>query len=173
MFPIFDWVDTRITVVASYVNQAIKSMDLIWFDGAYNPDVQDSGLPESVATMPGVNNLIFPGAFANPDIKEEHFRVHMHIAPFTMVSFLVMQLLQDMGFAANQFGEEMTAMKITIVSNSAFFRDYRAFAAPAMKLSAPTGSSMFCLLMQLSGLTVTIWKLHLPTIRNQPCSQAG
>jgi len=30
----FDWIDTRITDVANYVNEAIESMHLIWFDGA-------------------------------------------------------------------------------------------------------------------------------------------
>jgi hypothetical protein len=172
--PLFlDWVTTRIIEIANYANKAIDLMDLIRFHGAYNPDVHDGGLPASVAAMPGVNNLIFSGAFANPDINKEHFRVCMHIAPFTKVLLSVMGPLQDMDFAANQFGEQMTTMKITIVNNSAFFRDYRAFGAPATKLSAPMASSMFCLLMPLLGFTVTLWKLHLPTIRNQPCSQAG
>jgi len=133
----FDWIDTRITDVANYVNGVIEAMDLIWFNGAFNPDIHSGRLPASVAAMPGVNNLIFLGAFSDPDINEEHFRVRMHIAPFTKVSFLVMGPLQDMGFAANQFGEQTTTKKITIVNHSAFFKDYVAFAVPATKLSAP------------------------------------
>ncbi len=86
----FDWVSTRIIEVANYANKAINLMDLIWFGGAYNPDVHDGGLPALVAAFPVVNNVIFWGAFDSPDINEEHFSVCMHIAPFTKVSFSVM-----------------------------------------------------------------------------------
>jgi hypothetical protein len=30
----FDWIESRITNVANYVNEAINLMDLIWFNGA-------------------------------------------------------------------------------------------------------------------------------------------
>jgi hypothetical protein len=43
-----------------------------------------------------------------------------------------------MGFAANQFGEQTKAKKISIVIHSAFSQDYMAVAVPATKLSAPT-----------------------------------
>jgi hypothetical protein len=68
------------------------------------------GLPKSLKNMQGIYHLKYPekGAFCVAQMNEEKFRIRLFVAPFIKVTFSILGPLQDLGFAASQFGEQNT-----------------------------------------------------------------
>ena len=58
------------------------------------------------------------------------------MAPFIKVTFSILGPLQDLGFAASQFGEQNTKWQITIINSKAFYTKFTALLAPKIDLTS-------------------------------------
>jgi hypothetical protein len=82
------------------------------------------------------------------------------VAPFIKVTFSILGPLQDLGFAASQFGEQNTKWQITIINSKAFYTKFTALSAPKIDLTsavctgniypAETSASSFSCVLEIS-----------------------
>ena len=135
----FDWTDLRLADDSDYAAAAAKGYDAVWFNETFSLEEHgEDGLPDSLKTMRGVNPLQYPekGAFSVAQMNEENFRVRLFVAPFVRVTLSVLGPLQDLGFAASQFGEQSAKRQITIVNSEPFYAEFTALAAPKVELTS-------------------------------------
>jgi hypothetical protein len=112
--------------------------DQMWFNKEFSPDIHGNGLPVSLEKLKGVNHLKYLaiGAFSKSQTKADNFRVCLWLAPFVKATFLSPGILLDLGFAASQFGEQMTKQQITVVNSEAAFVEFTGLTAPKIDLTS-------------------------------------
>jgi hypothetical protein len=90
----FDWTNTRMDVDADHIKD-VGIFEDIWFNESFDLGKHGGGLPDSLADLPGANQLKFPAeGFADKDQTKDNFRFRLFLAPYTMVSFSNFGILQ-------------------------------------------------------------------------------
>jgi len=132
----FDWTDNRVEADSDHMKD-VSMFEDVWFNESFNLEKHGGGLPDSLADLPGANQLKFPAeGFTDKDQTIENFRVRLFLAPYTTVSFSNFGILQDLGFAPEQFGEQTTKVKCSLINQTAHYTEITAFSAPVLKLTA-------------------------------------
>jgi len=91
---------------------------MIFYNEQYDKTKHAGDLPQSVATMEGVNDLKNPIDTMNADLAFTRLRYRLWVAPFTKMTFSSDVPLLDLGFTPKQFGSRTVFKQIEIVNST-------------------------------------------------------
>jgi hypothetical protein len=89
---------------------------MIFYNEPYDMAKHAGNLPQSVATMEGVNDLKNPIDTMNEALAFARFRYRLWLAPYTRITFSSESPLVDLGFTPEQFGARTVMKQIEIVN---------------------------------------------------------
>jgi len=95
---------------------------MIFYNEPYDKAKHAGNLPQSVATMEGVNDLKNPIDTMNEALAFARFRYRLWVAPYTRITFSSESPLVDLGFTPEQFGARTVLKQIEIVNPTYRYR---------------------------------------------------
>jgi hypothetical protein len=117
----FDWVDLNNRSEHDYETYA-RFTGMIFYNEPYDKAKHAGNLPQSVATMEGVNDLKNPIHTMNEALAFARFRYRLWLAPYTRITFSSESPLVDLGFTPEQFGARTVMKQIEIVNPTYRYR---------------------------------------------------
>jgi hypothetical protein len=95
---------------------------MVFYNEVYNNAQHFGVLPQSVASMEGVNDLKNPIATMNELTAMDRLRYRLWVAPFTKITFSSDAPLLDLGFMPKQFGQRTVFKQIEIINPTFRYR---------------------------------------------------
>jgi hypothetical protein len=116
----FNWVDLNNTM-HDYKTYA-QLAGMVFYNKLYNKTKHSGILPQSVASMDGVNDLKNPIATMDEVTAMGRLRYPLWVAPFTKITFSSNTPLLDLGFTPEQFGQRTVYKQIELINPTYRYR---------------------------------------------------